>query len=74
MGVVAELLEAGDEGFGAVGAVDDAGLDEFDAGEKVVVIGVVGERDGVVDPEAEASAGVHGPAGNCDGGGIANRS
>ena len=72
MGVVAELLEAVDEAFRAVGAVDDLRLDEFDAGDEIVVVGVVGEGNGVVHAEAEAGSGVHRPAGDGDGGGAGN--
>ena len=69
VGVVPELLQPADEAFRAVRAVNDVRLDDFDAGDEVVVVGVVREGDGVVHSQPEACSRVHRPAGDCDGGG-----
>ena len=62
-GVEAEVAEVVDEFDGAVRAVDLAGLDAVDGFEELVVVGVVGERQRVVDVPAVLGARVDGPAG-----------
>lgn len=52
-------------------AMNLAGLDALDGFEELVVVGVVGEGEGVVDAPAVFGARVDGPAGGGDGDGAA---
>ena len=66
VGVEAEVAKVVGEFGRAVGAEDFARLDAADGFDELVVIGVIGEGQRVVDAEAVLGVGVGGPAGDGD--------
>ena len=64
--VVAALSQERDKLRRTVRAVNNGRLDPFDTFDKLVKVGMIGQRNGVIDTQPPAAGRIDGPAGDAN--------